>query len=133
MNRLIILPTLVFLFSSCGVSSGSQNEASSPEEKKAACSEYVRAYTEEANLDPFAAAAIEALDNPELTSANESLTPMLEQIETDYPGITDMVIGGETQPELGNRFGQSALQAIQDYGKAFSAVDLLIRDLCDAL
>ena len=133
MNRLIVLPTLVFLFSSCGVSSGSQNKASSPEEKKAACSEYVRAYTEEADLDPFAAEAIKALDNLELTSANESLTRKLEQIEIDYPGITDMVIGGETQSELGIKFGQSALQAIQDYGEAFSAVDLLIRDLCDDL
>jgi hypothetical protein len=133
MKRFILLPTLVLLFSSCGVSSGSQNVASSLEEKKAACVEYVRAYNEEANLDPFAADAREALDNPELTSANESLDSMLELLETDFPGITDFALNGATQEEIGIKYGQLALQAVQEYGQAFSSVDQLLRELCDGL
>ena len=133
MKRMLVLSTLLFLLSSCGVNSAIENETSSLEEKKAACSEYVRAYNEEPNLDPFAADAREALDNPELTSANESLDSMLELLETDYPGITDFALSGATQEEIGIKYGQSALQAVQEYGQAFNSVDQLLRELCDGL
>jgi hypothetical protein len=134
MKRIMVLPTLVFLFSSCGVSSESQNGVSSFENAQEACSEYLRAFTEEANLDPFGDAVVEALDIPELTSATENMDSELEQLEAAYPGLTsENMSTSEALLSVEINYGPSAAQALRDYGQVFIDVDQLIRKSCDGL
>ena len=98
-----------------------------------ACADYVRAYKEESDLDPFAEAVIEALDDQSLTAASAELGPKLEEIEKRFPGISELTIGGTNKEEIVTRFGPSGLAAVREYVDAFKSVDELLRAKCEAV
>ena len=134
MRKITTLAAFLILFASCSSSQTSQNEESKYADSQRACAEYIRAYDEEENLDPFAEAAVEALNIPELTEETENLTALLKQIEDEYPGLTSEDPNSSNYASnLQTKFGPLAVTALQTYGQMFKDVDKLVRDSCAEL
>jgi hypothetical protein len=134
MRKITTLAAFLILFASCSSSPTSQNEESKYADSRRACTEYIRAYDEEENLDPFAEAVVEALNIPELTLKTENLNALLNQIEDEYPGLTSEDPNSSNYASnLEAKFGPLAVSALQTYGQMFSDVDKFVRDSCSGL
>lgn len=134
MKKAIVLSTVLFLFSSCAAQSDSQDEQSKIVNVQQACAEYVRAYVEEKNLDPFGEAVVKQLDIPKLTAANNDMNSLLNQLEDDYPGLTSEDTNkSDYVAQVESKYGAQGLNAIREYGQMFQDVDKLVRDSCDSL
>jgi Skp family chaperone for outer membrane proteins len=134
MKKITTLAAFLILFASCSSSATSQNEENKYADSQRACSEYIRAYDEEENLDPFAEAVVEQLNIPELTLKTENLNALLNQIEDEYPGLTSEDPNSSNfASNLEAKFGPLALSALQTYGQMFTDVDKFVRDSCSEL
>jgi Skp family chaperone for outer membrane proteins len=133
-KKLIALSTVLFLVSSCAAQSEGQDEQSKIVNTQQACAEYVRAYDEEANLDPFGKAVTKQLDNSELTTANIKMNSLLNQIKDDYPGLTSEDMNrSDYVAHVQSKYGSKGLNAMQTFAQMFQDVDKLVRELCDSL
>lgn len=134
MRKILSLSAFLILFASCSSSPASQNAESKYADSQRACSEYIRAYDEEGNLDPFAKAVVEKLNIPELTAKTENLNSLLKQIEDEYPGLTNEDPNSSNYASnLETKFGPLAVSAMQTYGQMFTDVDKFVRDSCGEL
>lgn len=134
MKKVIALSTVLFLVSSCAAQSEGQDEQRKIVNTQQACAEYVRAYDEEANLDPFGRAVTKQLDNSELTTANMEMDSLLNQIEDDFPGLTSEDTNrSDYVSYVQSKYGLQGLEAMQTYAQKFLETDRLVRELCDSL
>jgi hypothetical protein len=134
MKKITTLAAFLILFASCSSSATSQNDESKYADSQRACTEYIRAYDEEENLDPFAEAVVKQLNIPELTVKAENLNALLNQIEDEYPGLTSEDPNSSNyKSNLEAKFGPLAVSALQTYGQMFTDVDKFVRDSCSEL
>lgn len=127
------MPIIALCFASCGASSKIEAESNNFENASEACNEYLRAFTEEENLDPFGQAVVRALDIPGLTSLNSKMTNEIEQIEIVYPGAINEYLATLDFSSVELKFGSAAVQALRDYSQTFMQVDKQIRESCNSL
>ena len=126
--------TSLFLFASCASNTENQSEQDKLVGVQRACAEYLRAYAEEENLDPFGEDAVNKLDIPELTSASRNLNSLLNQIDNDYPGLSsEDPSSSDYVSRVNEKYGPEALIAMREFFKMFTDVDNLVRDSCDGL
>ena len=134
MKKTTVAPIFLFLICSCGAGSKSQNEQSEFEKTQFSCNEYIRAYAEENNLDPFAEDVVKKLNLPNLTEAESSMNALLNQIESDYPGLTNEDTASSNYvTDVRNKYGAQALNSMQEFAQMFKDVDKLVRESCDSI
>lgn len=134
MKKSLVAPTLLLMLSSCSTSSASQNEQNKLGKAQDSCKEYVRAYVEESNLDPFAEDVVKKLDIPQLNLLDKNLNQRLNQIDDEYPGLTDEdMTSSDYMSSVIAKYGAEALNQIREYAQMFKDIDMLIRDSCDTL
>lgn len=134
MRKLLVLPTLLLVLSNCSTSSASQNEQIKLRKAQDSCKEYVRAYVEEGNLDPFAEDVVKNLDIPQLNLLEKNLNQRMNQIDDDYPGLTDEdMTSSDYMSSVIAKYGAEAINQMREYAQMFKDIDKLIRDSCDTL
>lgn len=97
-----------------------------------ACANYVRAYAEDADLDPAGQAVQRALSDDSVDALKSSLDDVLADASSRYPGIASALSSPTEQARLIEEFGSGAADAMREIGLRFVALDRAIREKCSA-